>query len=72
MANAISIRVNHRFDFTGLSQFTLTTQTKEALAELEEPVEVVSSFNPADPRLLGGCANSATTCWRSTRPTPTS
>ena len=53
MANAISVRVNHRFDFTGLSQFTLTNQTKEVLAELEEPVEVVSFFNPADPRLLG-------------------
>ena len=53
MANAISVRVNHRFDFTGLSQFTLTTQTKEVLEELEESVEVVSFFNPADPRLLG-------------------
>ena len=53
MANAISVRVNHRFDFTGLSQFTLTTQTKEVLEEMEEPVEVVSFFNPADPRLVG-------------------
>ena len=53
MANAISVRVNYRFDFTGLSQFTLTTQTKEVLEELEEPVEVVSFFNPTDPRLLG-------------------
>ena len=53
MANAISVRVNYRFDFTGLSQFTLTTQTKEVLEELEEPVEVVSFFNPADPRLIG-------------------
>ena len=52
MANAISVRVNHRFDFTGISQFTLTTQTKEVLEELEEAVEVVSFFNPADPRLL--------------------
>ena len=53
MANAISVRVNHRFDFTGLSQFTLTSQTKEVLGELEESVDVVSFFNPADPRLLG-------------------
>ena len=52
MANAISVRVHHRFDFTGISQFTLTTQTKEVLGELEEPVEVVSFFNPTDPRLL--------------------
>ena len=53
MANAISVRVHHRFDLTGLSQFTLTTQTKEVLAALEEPVEVISFFNPADPRLIG-------------------
>ena len=53
LANAISVRVNHRFDLTGLSQFTLTTQTREVLAALDEPVEVISFFNPADPRLLG-------------------
>lgn len=53
MANAISVRVHHRFDLTGLSQFTLTTQTKEVLAALEEPVEVISFFNPADPHLIG-------------------
>ena len=53
LANAISVRVNHRFDLTGLAQFTLTTQTKEVLAALQEPVEVISFFNPADPRLTG-------------------
>jgi hypothetical protein len=45
--NAISVGLYHRFDFTGLAQFTLTSQTKEVLAELNEPVEVVSFFTPA-------------------------
>ena len=53
LANAISVHNYHRFDFTGLSQFTLTTQTRQVLAELEEPVEVITFFNPADPRLQG-------------------
>lgn len=53
LANAVSVRNRHRFDFTGLSQFTLTTQTQQVLAELDRPVEVVTFFSPTDPRLLG-------------------
>ena len=53
LANAVSVRINHRFDVTGLSQFTLTTQTKEVLTALKQPVEVISFFNPADPRVIG-------------------
>ena len=34
LVNAISIGNYHRFDFTGLAQFTLTSQTKEVLGEL--------------------------------------
>ena len=40
LANAISVGAYHRFDFTGLAQFTLTSQTKDVLADLKEPVEV--------------------------------
>ncbi len=47
LVNAISIGTYHRFDFTGLAQFTLTSQTKEVLADLQEPVEVISFFTPA-------------------------
>jgi len=49
LVNAISIGNYHRFDFTGLAQFTLTSQTKDVLAELEAPVEVVCFFVPTDP-----------------------
>ena len=47
LANAISVRAYHRFDLTGLAQFTLTSQTKEVLADLEQPVEVVNFYTPA-------------------------
>lgn len=49
LINAISVGTYHRFDFTGLAQFTLTSQTKEVLAELDKPVEVVNFFSPAVP-----------------------
>jgi ABC-type uncharacterized transport system involved in gliding motility auxiliary subunit len=49
LINAISIGTYHRFDFTGLAQFTLTSQTKEVLAELDQPVEVVNFFTPSVP-----------------------
>jgi ABC-type uncharacterized transport system involved in gliding motility auxiliary subunit len=49
LVNAISVGTHHRFDFTGLAQFTLTSQTKEVLAELDKPVEVVNFFTPAVP-----------------------
>jgi len=48
-ANAISVGNYHRFDFTGLAQFTLTSQTKDVLAKLDKPVEVVSFFTPTIP-----------------------
>jgi len=41
LVNAISIGNYHRFDLTGVSQFTLTSQTKEALNNLETPVDVL-------------------------------
>jgi ABC-type uncharacterized transport system involved in gliding motility auxiliary subunit len=46
LINAISVSQFHRFDFTGLSKFTLTTQTKDVLTELTEPVEVLLFFVP--------------------------
>jgi ABC-type uncharacterized transport system involved in gliding motility auxiliary subunit len=46
LANAISVAQYHRFDFTGLSKFTLTSQTKDVLAQLTEPVEVLCFFVP--------------------------
>jgi ABC-type uncharacterized transport system involved in gliding motility auxiliary subunit len=49
LINAISVGTYHRFDFTGLAQFTLTSQTKEVLAELDKPVEVVNFFTPSVP-----------------------
>src|ERR1700692_4483639 len=38
-ANAVSVETSLRFDFTGLSQYTLTSQTKGVLANLNAPVE---------------------------------
>ena len=51
LANLVSTTVNHRFDFTGLQQFTLTTQTKEVLVELATEVEVVSFFAEPNPNM---------------------
>ena len=51
LANAISIGTFHRFDATGLSQFTLTTQTKDTLTQLAEPVRISIFSIPGD--LLG-------------------
>jgi ABC-type uncharacterized transport system involved in gliding motility auxiliary subunit len=45
-ANAISTANYQRFDLTGLEQFTLTSQTKDVLAHLDQPVEIVSFFTP--------------------------
>lgn len=56
LANAISVGAYHRFDFTGLAQFTLTSQTKDVLADLNEPVEVVSFFTPTIPATISGYA----------------
>jgi len=49
LVNAISIGNYHRFDLTGVAQFTLTSQTKEVLSQLETPVQVLCFFVPDDP-----------------------
>ena len=48
LVNAISVGVNHQFDFTALSQFTLTSQTKDVLAKLDTNVNVLCFFLPTD------------------------
>jgi ABC-type uncharacterized transport system involved in gliding motility auxiliary subunit len=48
-ANALSVGHYYRFDFTGLAQFTLTSQTKTLLRGLDKPVEIVEFFNPRVP-----------------------
>ena len=56
LANLISTTVFHRFDFTGLDQFTLTSQTQEVLRELEGDagaLEVVSFYSDANPNIEG-------------------
>ena len=47
--NAISIDNFHRFDFTGLSQFTLTSQTKDVLQDLDTDITALAFFVPSDP-----------------------
>jgi ABC-type uncharacterized transport system involved in gliding motility auxiliary subunit len=49
ITNAISVGNYHRFDFTGLAQFTLTSQTKAILAQLHQPVEILTFFTPSVP-----------------------
>ena len=49
LVNAISVGNYQRFDFTGLAQFTLTSQTKDVLSKLETPVQTLCFFVPADP-----------------------
>jgi ABC-type uncharacterized transport system involved in gliding motility auxiliary subunit len=44
LANAISVGASHRFDVTGLAQFTLTSQTRKVLGDLDTPVEVIAFF----------------------------
>ncbi len=56
LANAVSAGTFYRFDFTGLAQFTLTSQTKEVLAGLDEPVEIVNFFTPTIPAAVSGYA----------------
>jgi len=46
--NAISIGNYHRFDVTGVSQFTLASQTKEVLSKLETPVQVIVFYIPGE------------------------
>jgi ABC-type uncharacterized transport system involved in gliding motility auxiliary subunit len=61
LANAISVGTYHRFDFTGLAQFTLTSQTKKILTELDKPVEVINFFSPSVPVTVGGYAKNLLT-----------
>ena len=56
VVNAISIGTYHRFDFTGLARFTLTSQTKTVLAKLQKPVEVVTFFTPSVPGTISSYA----------------
>jgi ABC-type uncharacterized transport system involved in gliding motility auxiliary subunit len=58
LVNAISVTTYHRFDFTGLAQFTLTSQTKDVLARLDKPVEVVRFFSPKVPFAVSSYAGS--------------
>ena len=53
LVNAISIGGYQRFDTTGLSQFTLTSQTKDVLTKMEIPVQVLGFFVPNDPYGIG-------------------
>jgi len=46
--NAISIGNYHRFDVTGVAQFTLTSQTKEVLGGLETPVQIMAFYIPGE------------------------
>ncbi|MDP2729509.1 MAG: Gldg family protein [Dehalococcoidales bacterium] len=53
LVNAISIGSYYRFDATGLGQFTLTSQTRDALQEMETPVQALAFFVPGDPYGIG-------------------
>ena len=55
LINAISINTYGRFDVTGLSQFTLTSQTKDVLNQLEDELTITIFMIPGDP--LGGAIN---------------
>src|SRR4030042_5201469 len=48
LVNAISLQYKKRYDITELSQFTLTSQTKDVLAEMSIPVEAICFFTPQD------------------------
>ena len=52
--NAISVGVNHQFDFTALAQFSLTSQTKDVLAKIKIPIKVLFFVTPADDQYHSG------------------
>lgn len=58
LANAISIGNSHRFDVTGFSEYTLTSQTREVLTNLDQDVEIIKFFVPDDPTGGASYANS--------------
>lgn len=64
LVNAISVGHYRRFDVTGLSQFTLTSQTKEVLAGLRKPVEAVLCFSPEISSTVSSYARSLLTEYR--------
>lgn len=47
LVNAINLTWSHRFDLTGYSQFTLSTQTREILRTLPTDVEATALFTPS-------------------------
>jgi len=57
LVNAISYANYQQWDITGLSQYVLTSQTKDILAELDEEIEIIKFFVPDD---RSGGASSAT------------
>ncbi|MBI2979219.1 MAG: GldG family protein [Chloroflexi bacterium] len=57
LVNAISLGNYHRFDATGVAQFTLTQQTKDALQNLETPVQVIFFTTPQDTLGISGYIN---------------
>lgn len=59
LANLISSTVFYRFDLTGLDQFTLTTQTREVLADMDGKVEVVSFYSDPNPNVEGSAEAAA-------------
>ncbi len=61
LVNAISIGNYHRFDVTGVAQFTLTSQTKEVLGKLEMPVQILCFFTPNDTYGIGSYTTSLLT-----------
>ena len=61
LTNAIGVWKYHRFDFTGLSRFTLTSQTKDVLTKLDQPVDVICFFVPNDQYGAGAYAASLLT-----------
>jgi len=52
LVNAISYTNSLQWDVTGLSQYVLTSQTREVLANLDQDIEVIQFFVPDDP--VGG------------------
>lgn len=54
VANAISIGSYHRFDITGLAQFTLTSQTKDVLTSMNTTVQAIGFFVPDSIDPTGG------------------
>lgn len=64
LVNAISVSNYQRFDITGVAQFTLTSQTKEVLSQLEIPVQALCFFTPQDPYGVGGYATDLLTVYQ--------